>query len=264
MKYKDILNASWNLLEKNPILLLPKVSGIALSTVWFLVIYAIWSLIDAAVLYTVSAEMTQLLLVMLYLIGETFIIFFFSAVGYGFFHQIVHHRKANLKKAVHFAHDRFFHLAGSSMLMYVALGIPLLTIGIILLSNLLVDFNAFVKSTYVALIFIWLALVSWRLIFVYPKKEVDRPTHHAVHASSHFGKVHTRHTLSSWIVVAAIALLITVNRTLLPIGTAVDIWVILMVTILVVAAEMLMSSWEHIVLFEMYMKPSKTSKPKKK
>lgn len=264
MEYVKVLVDSWKVVETHPRLLIPKVASVVLSALWLFIAYTLWQqgmaqdVPDAALMG----------IAVVYLLVEACIIFYFTGMSYGFYHDLFgSHRKKkvnlSVERAMRFAHDEFMHIAGISMFMYLVLGIPALAILLAVFGALLGEINLYLGAFYVALLAAWIVLVSWRLLFVFPMLASSKPGKHVIKASAHFTKIHLRHTITSWIIVMTIVLLGAISGKAVFTITAFEIWLAVIGGLCAICAEMIIAVWEQVVLFELYVE-SKVVKVKKK
>jgi hypothetical protein len=263
MKYSEILKKSWVLLEKHPIFLLPHALGVLFSALWFIIIIMLTSFIDRAVIVKGYADALTLLIGGLYLLVQIMIWFYFTGISYSVYQQVTFKHKKKLKQILRFSHDQFYHIIGVSIFLFVTVMLPLVAIFIIMLSSWFDSISVYIRAFYIAVLVVWLFLISWRLIFIFPIMAVGKPKHHVIHASFHFAKTHMRHTLISWLIAFEILLVMNLSGRVITVATGFDIWLLAIGSMLAIVVEIVLSAWEHLVLYELYIETKHVTVKKK-
>jgi hypothetical protein len=253
MTYTQLLKDAWLMLEHHPILLLPQAFAILLSGLWFALVNILVSTLNTAPLLGVTIEMSKFLLVMLYLLIQMILWLYFASVNYNLYSQIKARHHLKIKNIFRFNHDRFFHIAGVSMLIFTAILLPVVAIVILLFTYLFGEVSLYFRAISLALIVTWLLLVSWRLLFVFNRRHTERPAHHSMRAGFHFAKVLMRHVLISWLIVIELFLIIGVSGKVYSLLTATHVWLVAMGILAAIVAEIILAAWEHLVICELYV-----------
>ena len=259
--YTQTLQKSWRLMESHPRLFIPRIASLLLSIIWFglaLIAYNAIQQVTTEPNHTIG----MLGIIAIYLLVQMCIVFYFAGMSDNMYQHVTHNEKISIDRSLRFAHDQFTHIMGLSLFVYAIIGIPFVAIILILLRTFFGDLNIYLSAFYIALLGVWVVLTSWRLLFAFPILAVDKEKQ-VIRASAHFAKVHLRQTIVAWLIIGAIGIVTLLIGRTINLMTGIDILLALIAGTLVVFGEMVMSVWEHIVLFELYLE-TKHVKVKKK
>jgi len=260
--FQKEMKKSWLETKKNPILFAPKIFSITLSIIILTVLLSSIGVFGEFAKSGFSVERLGLILKSLvftlpfwiYLIIEIIISVFFSGMSLGMYKDITLKKKTSLKKGFNYGIKYFWNIIKISILYYILIGVALFAlvyaVKIFALFNIFLSLAIF--SFYLILILYWLFLVILRLFFVYAAMVFGKGgALQSVRIGAQFGKIHFKHTLITWLIVVGIYLL--VNLTKQPVVSNNHILITLIAILFFTILEIVVSVWEHVFVFNMYL-----------
>ena len=266
VNFRETLVKSWKETKANPILFVPKIISLIVSaTILFLFLTRLNVLSDFISTGFTYGGLSRLLMGLLknyifwiYLVIEFSSVVFFSGMSYGMYKDITLNEKISLRKGFGYGTKYFFEILGISSLYYLIIGIPLC--GLIYSIVTPIFENFFTQFTfiifYAIFIFYWVFLVVLRLFFVFAvmvfKNEKMVRT---IQVGAAFGKVHFKHTLITWLIVVGITLLFELikNPSFYKIESTGTIYTIILALVVFTILDVIISVWEHIFIFNIYL-----------
>lgn len=262
---------SWKETIKNPILFVPKLFAFLISIgvlILFLIqskllnyfIKAGFSFKNLNILRTgLTPNYLLWVYLAIYLIIELASSVFFSGMSLGMYRDITLRKKTSLVKGFNYGKKYFFEIIGISIVYYLVVGIPIFAIFYVFMTP--VFENIFARwifvSFYAVFMAYWIFLVILRLFFVYATMVFkNKKLGKTIQMGATFGKVHFKHTLITWLIVLGITLFYTLIQrpTVFSVVLTRQIYIIALVILIFTVLEIIISIWEHIFIFNIYLK----------
>ncbi|OIO66512.1 hypothetical protein AUJ68_00700 [Candidatus Woesearchaeota archaeon CG1_02_57_44] len=275
-RYIKGIAKTWHLLEKEPLLLVPKALSLAASVLLLLVLIARLRILEMLMLFSWSVGLRGVWQILLgsplfwfYLVAEVSVLSYFSAMAFGMYKDALKGRKVSLRNGWTYGRQYFMEVLDISILYYFLIGLPLFALFYTIANPLLIDMVAqSVAILFLVLLFsYWILLVVWRMLFAYAAllfrgDELGKVmgigawqrAEKSVRIGANFGKLHFKHTLLTWLFVIGIALIARqVQRPALA-GAMVSAnpVIITIACILLAVFEIVLSTWEHLFVFAMW------------
>lgn len=257
----EVLAKSWHETIQNPVLLVPKVFALLVSTVLF-TLFLLFSGILQAIITAQTAE--ELLAVFMavptmplfwaYIVIEFIVHSYFAGMSFGMYRDITLQQHPTLRTGAGYGRAYLARLLLLSFIWFLLIGVPVaLVLGALLLplSNLLAKFA--LVAFLMLLLFLWLLLVSFHLFFLHTVLFFEKKdTWQTLKLSALFGRRNLLHTLTTWFVVIGISAGMGIVRQSVESTSSIAVFGLIAV-ILLIPLEMLVGVWEHLFVFNQYL-----------
>ena len=266
-EYRNLIKESWNLLIKNPVLLMPGMLMLFISVALVILYLSISGIMETMikspeVIINKSALQQKIGFLLLDIALVTLFDVFFITMKYGMVKEVILKKKTSFVHGLKFGLNNYFKVISVYIMSVVIIFFPLIFIGAVtyaaLISTGLFKTLAGLIITLLIIIIgiVYAAYMLFNFLFVYPVLVFEeKGVIGSIKKEFHYVKTNITHTLVSWLIVIGILLLYLILRT--PVGflgkTTTNIFIAISIPFVIFLIENVFSMWEHLFIFKSYI-----------
>ncbi len=277
--YPEVIEDSVLTLRKHMILFVPNIILVLISTLLFILFFHLSGLAEMLTLKpyllddpialresfaSLSATPQFAIALLTFLVAEILLSAFFLVMKFGMIRDVVKKGKTTLSSGAEFAEKNYLNFIVVYLAVRAIIYIPLLVLLFIYFMTVRVNeylfFGQFLMGLFGVIWLFYAIVMTIRLLFVYPVMTFEHDRFfNVIGHEFHYVKTHTTHTLVSFLIVLVVIFAYAFIRESVNIfGFDVQSYVLIIIlTILLVALEIAVTTWEHVFIFKSYTESRK-------